>query len=853
MDQSARLPTMLTPFFGRKAEMQAIRALLADPACRLLTLTGPGGMGKTRLALEAARAALPDYADGVYFIDLQSLPSGEMLPLAICDALAITRGQDGPLDHLLRFLAERQTLLVLDNFEQLLEAAELLTHLLLRAPGVALMVTSREALNLREEWLYPVGGIDLPAAPNGSSDWHETARATSAVQLFAACAARVQPAFSLDGELEHVVEICRLVEGMPLAIELAASWARMLRCEIIAREIKENIHFLASGLRNIPERHRSILAVFESTWRMLQPPEQQAFMRMSVFRGGFDQAAAAAVAETSLPVMLALIDKSLLRQVANGEGDSRRIRFSVHEILRQFAHDALAQNEDARSHTHDRHAAYYLRFLQQRNDDLLGARQVEAVREIHAELENIRAAWQWAAEQGQADLLREAVQALDAYFQYQSRFREGADLFEHTMRVLDRHEASENRLHTQAQLWACLGWYGVRLGAFEQASRSFETARNLYERIHTPPPDHLGSDPPAGLAVLAVLRGDYAAAVALGEQVIENSRLRGHDHNLTFAHYMLAGARLAQGDSEAASRHAQEACSRSQQAGNDWMLAYSLNEWGHSLCALGDLTRARQLYQQSYHIRQSLNDPEGMALALNHLGKVALMEADYAEATRCFRESCAIYTTIFDRGGLSTALNGLGSSALGLGKLAEARDSLSRALLVAREIRFVPLIAAILVPAGELFIRAGLPERGVVLLDTARYSAASSKETRSLAEEAVARLPGARLDLRPSGASASPAADLDELAHDLLVEMENLTLEAPAQPPNPTAAGEDALSLREVEILRWMDAGLTNQAIADQLVISIGTVKWYTSQIYAKMQVASRTQALAKARAMGIL
>jgi predicted ATPase/DNA-binding CsgD family transcriptional regulator len=844
MKRTIRIPVPLTPFFGREVELHAISRLLDEPGCRLITLTGPGGIGKTRLALEAARQA-EDLFDGeVFVVPLDAVSSIDLLPLAVTDALRIVPSQVDPFDQLIQYIRGRRILLVLDNFEHLVDGAEMITHLLGSTENLKILATSREALNLKEEWIYPLSGIDVTPPNNGQDE-------SSAVTMFTSCARRARPDFSLASEITSVTEICHLVEGMPLAIELAASWTRMLRCEVIAREIKENIRFLSTSIRNIPERHRSILAVFEQTWRMLKPDEQQVFKRLAVFRGGFDLPAAQQVASASLPVLSALADKSLLRRISSPNASGSEEQFALHELLRQFAQELLAASSEEQRDTLERHAAYYLTFLQSHYPDLHAGQQQEAIQTIQPYADNILAAWDWAVEQGKVSLLVNAVQALDSYYQFQSRFVEGSSHYQRTVSRLEQLPDSTDCHFTLAQVQVCLGWFYIRIGKFDAALTAIQSGQQLYRQGQVPP-QNTGSHPTLGQAILAEISGDFTQAAALAEQVLAESEQRGDAHNAAFAKYVLASASLACGQYEKAQEHAQEACSRTRVINDQWFLAYCLNEWAHSQRALGSFDHARQLYLESYGIRQSFNDPEGMALALFHLGNVEMAARAYNRAEQYYRESVSLYADIFDRGGLAAALNGLGSVLIEQNKLAAASESVTRALKVAREINFIPQILAVLGCAGALLLRAGQPERGLALLRCVSEHPSSDEETRHKAAE---RLKGFRHQKYTSPYDAN--RDLSEVVSEALRYLQELPEGESGNfksSSNAVYIGQvDVLTAREVEILRCMMAGLSNKEIAEKLILSLGTVKWYSSQIYAKLQVSSRTQAIAKAIDTGIL
>ncbi|MCB0173517.1 MAG: tetratricopeptide repeat protein [Anaerolineae bacterium] len=833
------LPGQLTPFVGRADELAKITQRLANPACRLLTLVGPGGIGKTRLAIQAAGELLPNFADGVYFVSLQPVETPDYIIAAMADTLNFSlSGQQEPQTQLANYLSHKQLLLIPDNFEHLLAGVAMLTDLLHATTGLKLLVTSREALNLQEEWLYQVDGLPYPADNRA-----EALETYGAVQLFMSCARRVRPGLSLEDERDGVAQICRLVEGTPLAIELATSWAKSLTCAEIAAEIQQNLDFLATRWRDIPSRHRSIQAVFNHSWQLLNPQEQSVYKRLAVFRGAFRRQAAEQVAEASLMTLTALVDKSLLRWTPEGH-------YQIHELLRQYAAEHLARSPEDVAQVYDLHCAYYADFLHQRLDDIRGRRQQAATVEIEQELENIRAAWQWAIELNKVAEIQKSDETLDLFFQYRGRYLEGVIAFEKAIHNLDKQAPTVEIRQTLVGLLTILAWYYIRLGRLTEAEAMATRCQKLYQQLDIPPLPKYTSDPRLLSGMVALIRGEYDSAAAIAEEVRHSCEAHPNAGNDQTACYLLARAALLRGDYESAQTYIQQAYATVQATGDRWFRAYCRIEMGNIAAALQKYATAKAHYQAAYVLRQKFNDPEGMAVALNHLGEVALQQKDFAGAGQLFEQSHTIYRQIGDRGGLAAALNGLGRSAVAGGDGHSARRYFQQALEIAAEMQFMPLLLSILAAIADLLHQTGSAELRLDLLSLIAHHPASTPEIRAQARRSLPT------DVSP------PADDLSPL----LIRVQSL-LSAPATAAEPGASEPIAaaaapaqnsslvepLTGREIEVLHLMAEGLTNPEIAGRLIIATGTVKYYTGQIYGKLGVRNRVEAVARGRELQLL
>ncbi|HEX6383212.1 MAG TPA: tetratricopeptide repeat protein, partial [Anaerolineae bacterium] len=406
------LPAQSTPFIGREEELAGIVNKLTESDTRLLTLIGPGGIGKTRLSIQAAAELAARHSHhfphGVYFVPLAPLTEPEAIVPALAKALDISLYAERaePRQQLLNYLRPQKVLLLLDNFEHLLEPASiaLLNDILATAPGVRLLTTSRERLNLQGERVLLLAGLDTPE--DGKITWSRY----SALHLFRESARRVRPDFELNSEnLAAVIRICRLVQGMPLAIVLAGAWLELLGPDEIVAEIEQSFDFLESGWHDLPQRQRSLRAVFDTSWKLLDEAEQAALSALTVFQGGFTRDAAQAVVATSPKTLLRLVHKCWLEREANG-------RFQIHELLRQYAAEKLAADESHERQVRDQHAAYFAGQLQKWYEEMRGPNSAEAFVAAAADTANVQAAWRWLVARRRFETI--VRQMLPGFFRY---------------------------------------------------------------------------------------------------------------------------------------------------------------------------------------------------------------------------------------------------------------------------------------------------------------------------------------------------------------------------------------------------------------------------------------------------
>jgi len=674
------LPTPLTPFIGQESLLAEVRGCLLDPACRLLTLVGPGGSGKTRLALAVARTQIDHYDDGVYLVSLAALHSANAMVPAVAQALGFPFYKEGDLrQQLLDYLRGKRMLLLLDNFEHLLDGVDLALQILRIAPETKILVTSRARLNLQVEYLYSVEGLDYPEQTDRPA---QNLRRYDAVRLFLDGVQRVKPDFALSSDrISTIAKICRLVEGMPLAILLAAAWSDTLDPREIATEIEQNLDFLATDWHDLPERQRSMRAVFDNSWNLLTTRSREAMRALSVFRGSFSSEAAQAVTGATKRELRVLIDKSLLHRTTED-------RFELHQLLQKYAFEKLDWDAKERDAVQARHSDTYIRFLGEREAALKGHGQRVALVELRAEMQNARAAWQWATAHipktpttAQLSQLNSAVESLWLSYDIHAWFQEGEQAFREATEVLEmRAKGGQSRI--AARVLARQARFSYRLGSYEESQELYQRSLEICRRLGA---DTEMAFPYYGLGCIARDREEHRKAnqyfhesLALYRQSEDPWGIANTLHHLGVAAYKL-------GEFARAEQLHREALTARRGTGERWGTAKSLKALGAVIHDLGDPDRARQLYQESYTLYEELGDQRGMAAALNNLAAVAWGNEAFGEAKQLLQETLRIGEDIGDHKGIALALTNLGYVARLQGAYAEARDYYQQNLIKSRE------------------------------------------------------------------------------------------------------------------------------------------------------------------------
>ncbi len=673
-------PPTPTPLVGREDELASLARLLADPLCRLLTLIGPGGIGKSRLAVEAGTRAAAAFADGVCFIPLAPVAAPAAVIPAFAEALGLTlAGQVEMRLQLFSHLADQQALLVVDNLEHLLASVGLLAEILARAPGVKLIATSRERLNLQSEYVFVTQGLPVPPP-----DRLHRAHDYDAIRLFDQAARRAGAELKLQGEeLAAAVQVCRTVEGMPLGIELAAAWTPLLSCQEIAAEIQRGLDFLATRLRDLPERQRSLRAVFDHSWRLLDDEERAALARLAIFQGGFERDAAAAVAGASLPILLNLASKSLIRRTESG-------RYDLHEAVRQYAYARLGEMPDCRE-TCDRHSRFYLARLDGREPALHSRAQRQILRDLTAESDNLRAAWDWAVQRGLFDALAPATRGFGCLFELSGWLDEGVARLEAAIQAVSRASVEESlrrRLagEARAQQALLLMRHGNFVASLQRANDSLALLRPLGDPNPLVRPLIFGS-------IIQHMTGELDASRAACEEAMAHARATNDCWGAAYADFLLGYVTHLRGEHQAGYARMRDRLRLWRESGDPHSIALGLNFFSPVAIHLGHFAEAEASLRESLELGRQVGDRWSIGTSLRFLGLVALRQGDAGAAQELLRRSLEVHRGVVTGWDLARSLIYLAEAGLALGDVAEARACYAEALVMAEEAGSPPLAA----------------------------------------------------------------------------------------------------------------------------------------------------------------
>lgn len=714
-----RLPLPLTRFVGREQELTEIAGLLASH--RLVTLMGPGGMGKTRLAIQLARRLAGNYPDGAWFVDLTDLPDVAQMPQAIASVLGVQEGREQPLAEVLAdHLSGKQMLLVLDNFEHLVEAgAVLVRDLLERAPELTCLVTSRQRLSVEGEHEFTVAPLVTPSLPGTPERLLEF----ESVQLFVERAQAVRQDFQLtDANATDVAALCDRLEGLPLAIELAAARVAVLTPAQMLAQLERRLDFLRSRRRDIVERHRTLRAVIDSSYLRLPGPLQRFFSRLSVFRGGWSLEAAEEVCEEpeALEYLEALREVSLV--LAEVETDSAEIRFRLLETLREYAEEKLKPED--RAGLKERHRDYFLTLAEAAEEAFFSPKQKIWLDRLQQEHDNMRASLQHCLEEDGRDAVQglRLVAGLFRFWHHRGYWSEGRAYCE---RVLEQADAQE-RTRWRARALYAAAYLDADQGDDATAQVRYEEGLAISREIG----DRQGIAGALGtLGRLAQNRGDLETAQALHTQSLQLRRELEDKSGVAASLLCLGEIQAAQGDREEARSLFEEAVAILREVGNRSWEAIGLNTLGNLVLELGRFEEARSLYEQALRLHRDLEDKRGIAATLVNLGLAAANLQDAAAARAYYEESLFLNRELGARPGVVITLVNLGDLVCNQGDYAAARDYLVESLELCRQLNAKFFAAAALESMATLHKAQGQAKQAArcfaasrALFDTISYS-----------------------------------------------------------------------------------------------------------------------------------
>jgi predicted ATPase/DNA-binding CsgD family transcriptional regulator len=811
----AALPTYLTSLLGREQEVQAISALLERHEVRLLTLTGPGGVGKTRLAVQVASHLQSTFADGVCFVSLASISDPDLVFSTLAQALGLLEPEHTPLlEHLKSSLHGKHLLLLLDNFEQVVNAAPLVGELLLACPAVKALVTSRTGLRLHGEYEFPVTPLALPGLQE-RPDAHAIAR-SAAVALFVQRASAIKPGFSLsDANAAIIAAICTRLDGLPLAIELAAARVKLLPAEALLAQLQHRLAVLTGGPRDLPARQQALRSTLQWSYDLLTPDEQRLFRRFAVFAGGCQLAAAEAICTVAgdvtmsvLDGLASLLDNSLLSQV---EHAGEEPRFVMLETIREYGLACLdASGETARFTA--AHVGYYLALAEAAEPHLLSAEQGRWLKRLEQDHENLRAALGWSLERKDRLFALRLAAALWRFWLMRGYLSEGRKWLEQALAVPPVEMDSPTARAVRAKALGGAGILAYYQGEYQRASKYCQESLAAFRALG----DRQGiATALSGLALIARSKHAFDEARLLYEESL--AILREQDDRWQLAETLFSLARLCvfQQDYRAAQAFCEESLTLFRTLGDQRNVALTLQFQGGLALLGGDYATAQQLVQEGLPTLRALGDRSGIGRAFFMQAELALAQGNAAQAQPLYTEALAHLHEVGDKIWIPEVLQRLATAVASQGHVVWA--------------------ARLLGAATALFKTLGTSPYPI-LRATYDYTVATSRATVGEDQFAAAWQEGQAMTLEAVLTAPAPAPLLSQHPAD------ERHAPSPARAPAARTPADD-LTAREVEVLRLLAQGLTNAQMAERLVISPRTIHAHVRAIYSKLGLPSRVAA----------
>ncbi len=778
-----------TTFVGREAELNQILELVTGGS-RLVSIVGPGGMGKTRMAMELSNR-LRDGGVKVAFVPLETLDAAGIAP-AIAEAIGFQYTGDDVIGSLAAHLARTDMTFVLDNFEHLVDGGRaVVARLLEEAPGVRFAVTSRVVLGLRGEWVFRAEGLGLDSAEGELSE---------AGRLFADRERQADAGLRNEPDAAAINEICRHVAGMPLAIELAAALRRYLGYREIAELVATDLSCLSSDLHDAPDRHRSIEALLDESCRHLSEGHQSMLWALGVFEGSFSAEAARSVAGASLPVLRVLVDSSLVQAVSG--------RFALHPLMRQLIQ---ARGGEDLEQLRERHAAYYSEYLSVRAESMETADQVATCRELDSDLANIQVAWRWAADRGRIDLLEAGRMTFFLYLTFRGRFYEAGEMGRFAIAAAEA--AGEAGLRLLSGLLVHRVWTSFRMGQPTAALSALQRAATVTEQTGYIHPG-IAMDPRVAVAGLRVGTGDYAMAYEAASRGLKSAQQREDQAAIAFASWMAGVAHFRQVELiwaqaadgrwefspapsddvpapiEESKRLIEQAARILEASGEQWLLGYVEIERGLLASAYSNTAASCDHYRASYEARRAIGDPQGMGSSLIYLCDTLSGMGYLEEARELHGEARALFERVGDGIGLAEVDRGEGFRLTNEGDYDGAREMFISGLERSMSMNFANNVLGILRGMADLLAMNGEAELAARVFNAVAWNPSATPFARAKGKAAVARL-----GITPDPVELDQIA-LARLAEDVVLALKAIRVWTPHEPQfdKRVAAAERAIT-----------------------------------------------------------